>query len=106
MSALLIVLAIVGIATCGVAIFVLVQTAQTLRSARRLFDDMDGRLVPLVEKIEVTVDAVNAELLRIDGIVTRFEDVSDAVNAPFDAVNAVGSRLRQAWTAARRARKG
>jgi hypothetical protein len=74
------------------------------------------RLIPLLDKIDVTVDAANAELLRIDGILTQFEEVSDrvsstthavqgAVNAPLDAVNAVGTGVRDVITEWRRNRK-
>ncbi len=115
-NTLVIVLVAAGIVTCGVLVYALVEAVSTLRSVRRLADDLDGRLIPLMDKLDVTVDAVNAELLRIDGIVTRFEEVTDrvssttnavhdVVNAPMEAVNAVGSRVRQAWVAARRARK-
>lgn len=108
-------LVIAGLIVCGFAVYALVEAVRTLRVARRFIDDMDERLVPLLAKVDVTVDAVNAELLRIDGIVSTFEDVSDkvstttnvvhgAMNAPMEAVNAVGSRLRDAWRTARRTR--
>lgn len=54
-----------------------------VRSTNRLMDTVDEvrvRLVPLIEKADVTLDAVNAELLRIDGIVSQAEEVGDAVS--------------------------
>jgi len=113
LSYLVILLVVTALALCGVAVYALVELVKTSRSVRRLSEDLDVRLVPLLDKVDVTVDAVNAELLRIDGIVTTFEDVSDrvssttnavhdAVNAPMGAVNAVGARLRDAWRSARR----
>ena len=42
--------------------------------------DVRSRLVPLLEKADVTVDAVNAELLRLDAIVTQAEGVGEAVS--------------------------
>ncbi|MDZ4064483.1 MAG: hypothetical protein U1E22_07420 [Coriobacteriia bacterium] len=113
--ALVTALVISALVVCGFAVFALVESIRTLRDARRLHAEVGERLIPLIEKVDVTVDAVNAELLRIDGIVSTFEDVSDkvstttnvvhgAMNAPLEAVNAVGSRLRDVWRTARRMR--
>lgn len=110
-------LAILGIGLSLLAGFAIVEFIKTMRSARRLADDLDERVVPLLDKVDVTVDAVNAELLRIDGIVSKFEDVSDkvssttnavsdVVNAPMDAVGHVSTRLRDVWKTARRSRRG
>lgn len=92
-------------ALSGVAIYGIIEAVATLRSVRKLSDDMQTRLVPLIEKANVTVDAFNAELLRIDGIVTQIEEVSDrvscttnavqdAVHGPMEAVSNMGARLR------------
>jgi hypothetical protein len=81
---------------------------KTLRSVRVLADDIDARAVPLLDKADVTVDALNAELLRIDAIVTRFEEISDRVestsrtvqdvaNAPVEIVTDFADRMRRAW---------
>jgi uncharacterized protein YoxC len=43
-------------------------------------EDIRSRLVPLLDKADVTVDAVNAELLRVDAIVTQAEEVGEAVS--------------------------
>jgi ABC-type transporter Mla subunit MlaD len=99
-----------------VAVFALVENVKTMRVARTFFEETSANLQPLIEKADVTIDAVNAELLRVDGIVTTLEDVSDrvsdttsvvhtAVNAPAEVANVMGVRLREAWRAARRARK-
>lgn len=114
-SALVMTLIIAALGVCVVAAFALVEFVRTLRSLRGLSEDIGERFIPLLEKLDVTIDAVNAELLRIDGIVSTFEDVSDkvstttnvvhgAMNAPLEAANVVGSRLRDAWRGARRAR--
>ena len=105
-SVLQLVLLVAGIALCAVAIFGIVEAVKTLRSVRRLSDDMHATLVPLLEKADVTVDAMNAELLRIDGIVTQIEDVSDrvstttnavqeAVHGPLTAASNAGMKLRR-----------
>lgn len=97
-----------AISLCGVAIWALIDFVQTSRSLRATSDETRERLVPLLDKADVTVDAVNAELLRVDSIITRFEDTSekvtsasntitDIVNAPAEIVNEAASRFRQAW---------
>jgi hypothetical protein len=102
------VLLVVAIAACGVVIWALSESVKTARSARALADDLDARLVPLLEKADVTVDALNAELLRIDGIVSRIEEVTERVestsrtvqgvaNAPGEIVTDIADRVRRAW---------
>lgn len=107
-SVLLGILIVIAIVMCGVAIWALLEGVKTARSVARLADDLDTRLVPLAEKADVTVDAINAELLRIDGIVTTFEEigqrvdettktVSEVANAPAEIVNDLADRVRRAW---------
>jgi len=110
------VLVVVAIVVCGIGFWALVELIKMSRSARVLFDDLDQHVVPLLEKVDVTVDAINAELMRIDDIVSRVEDVSDkvsatssvvhgAVNAPLEAVNLVGGRLRRWMRVAKAVRR-
>jgi len=117
LSYLLILLVVAALGLCVVAVYSLVDIVKTSRSVRRLSEDLSRRVVPLLDKIDVTVDAVNAELLRIDDIVTTFEEVSDrvssttnavheAVNVPVTAVSAVGAKLRDAWRSARKSSAG
>jgi uncharacterized protein YoxC len=107
-TALLAVLLVSASALCGVAIWALIESVKTARSARQLADDLDARLVPLLDKADVTVDAMNAELLRIDQIVTRLDEVTERVsdtsravqevaNAPAEIVNELAERVRRAW---------
>lgn len=110
-----IILIVAAIAACAAAVYALIEVAMTARSTRALADDGRVTLIPLIEKVDVTVDAINAELLRIDAIVTQFEEVSDrvnstthavqdVVNAPLEAVTAVGTGVRgvvSAWRARR-----
>lgn len=107
-SVLVSVLIVVAVAMCGVAIWALTEAVKTAKSVRTLSDDLDERVVPLLEKADVTVDALNAELLRIDAIVTRFEEISDRVettsrtvqevaNAPVEIVTDFADRVRRAW---------
>jgi hypothetical protein len=107
-TVLLSVLIVVASALCGVAIWALVEAVKTARSVRTLTDDLDARMVPLIDKVDVSVDAFNAELLRVDAIVTRFEEISDRVestsrtvqdvaNAPVEIVTDIADRVRRAW---------
>jgi hypothetical protein len=107
-TVLLSVLIVVAVALCGVAIWALLEGVKTAKSIRTLSDNLDARIVPFIEKADVTVDALNIELLRVDAIVTRFEEISDAVestsrtvqgvaNAPVEIVTDIADRVRRAW---------
>ena len=80
--ALIIVGILVGLAALY-AIRVLVLATGTILAD---LEEVRGRLVPLLDKADVTVDAVNAELLRIDAIVSQAEEVGDAVSTASDFV--------------------
>ena len=114
---LLSVLVVVVALFCGVGIWALLEGVKTAKSVRVLADDLDARLVPLLDKADVTVDAFNAELLRVDAIVTRFEEISDRVettsrtvqevaNAPVEIVTDFADRVRRAWKSRRGAPDG
>jgi uncharacterized protein YoxC len=114
---LVIALIVAALVLCGFAVYALVEAVRTLRSVRALSDDLARSLPSLIEKADVTVDALNAELLRVDSILSDFEDVSsrvghtvtvvqDAVNVPANAVSAASERIREAWHRARRSRTG
>lgn len=103
-----IVLLAAAIAVCGFVIWAVRDLVATSRSTRKLVDDLDASLIPLLGKADVTVDALNAELLRIDEIVTRVEEVTDRVsstsrtvqevaNAPAEIVNEIAGRVRNAF---------
>lgn len=113
-SVLLIVLLVAASALCATAIWALVDLVATSRSMRALSDESRQRLVPLLDKVDVTVDAVNAELLRIDLIVSRFEVVSERMaqtsetvsgiaNAPERIVEDITARVR-GWSRRRQER--
>lgn len=112
-NVLVIVLLAVGIAGVGFLVWALIETARTLRSVRTLSDDVRSRLVPLLDKVDVTIDAVNMELLRVDAIVTRVEEVTDRVsntsrtvqevaNAPVEIVTGIADKVRTAWRGRKR----
>lgn len=79
-GALVIVLIIVAIVLATVAIYALVVAVRAIRRALGALEDVRGRLVPLLDKADVTVDALNAELLRVDAIMTQAEEVGEAVS--------------------------
>lgn len=98
-----------------VLIVVLSRLVSTLKRAETTMREVDTTLVemrtavvPLVGKAQITIDAVNAELLRIDGIITTFEEatdrvastseaVTDMVSAPMDIVTGFAQRVRKSW---------
>lgn len=74
------------------AIFVLVRAVRDLMVA---VEQVRSRLVPLLDKLDVTVDAANAELLRVDAIVTRAEDVGEAVAHASDFIRSPVNKAAQ-----------
>lgn len=111
-TVLLVVLIIAATVACIVGVWALREVAFAARSVRMLSDDTHLRFVPLLDKADVTVDAVNAELLRVDILVTRFEDAADRVsqtattlheiaNAPERIAGGIAEKVRS-W----RGRKG
>jgi uncharacterized protein YoxC len=107
-TVLQIVLLVAATAVCGFVIWAVFELVATARSTRKLADDLDASLMPLLAKADVTVDALNIELLRIDEIVTRVEEVTDRVNstsrtvqevanAPAEIVNEIAVRVRKAF---------
>lgn len=81
------------------AVRVLVVAVRNLTAAA---EEVRSRLVPLLDKADVTVDAVNAELLRVDAIVTQAEEVGDAVSNASEFIRSPVNRAAQ--TVARLAR--
>lgn len=79
-GALGIALTAVTIVLVAVAIYAVYAILKAVRALLQAVEDVRGRLVPLLEKTDITVDALNAELLRLDAIVTQAEGVGDAVS--------------------------
>ncbi|MDO9556749.1 MAG: DUF948 domain-containing protein [Coriobacteriia bacterium] len=113
MEVLDIVLAAMLVVLIGVGIYATFLLVRTLGEARTFMTEMRERLTPLLKKADVTIDAVNAELLRLDGIVTQVEEVSGTVSSttrvateiirsPMNKVAEVGSKLIGALRTRRR----
>lgn len=103
------VLLVLAIILAGAGIYAVVLLVKTLRQTQRTMEELRSKLVPLLDKVDVTADALNAELLRVDGIMTDIEGVSGAVSSatdiirtPVGVVAGLGTRLAHAFTRARR----
>ncbi len=68
------------------ALFVLVRTAEATRSLVR---HLDAGLPPLIAKASATLDTVNVEMVRVDGLVTQLEEVSDKVTSTTRAASEI-----------------
>ncbi len=108
-SVLEIVLLVLGIVAAGAGIYAAVVLVTTLREAQATLAEFRDRAIPLIDKADVTLDAVNAELLRVDGIVTDIEEVSGAVSSatdmirtPVDALAGLGGRIARSFARSRR----
>ena len=110
LTATLIVVAIIAL---GVVIYALIEAVGTMRAVRRLTEDLEARMPDLIEKADVAIDAFNAEMLRLDGIIDQVEDVTTRVsrtatlvhevaNVPATAANVAGERLRTVWNRMKR----
>jgi hypothetical protein len=101
-----IILTLVLIALSGFGIYALTVLVGTLRSWRRLADDVDGRLPVLLEDADVAVQAASLELMRLDDILLSVQTVSDtaaettraaseAVHVPMAKVGEYAERARR-----------
>ena len=90
-TVLLIVLLGAATALCVTAVWGIFEMVKTARSVRVLADDLDARLVPLIEKADVAFDVVNVELLRIDEFgIAHVKDMSHRV-----AFDLAGQKLQE-----------
>lgn len=85
-EALDIALTVAALVLTLVALYGLVVIIKAVRRIETAVEDVRVRLVPLLEKADVTIDAANAELLRLDAIVTQAEEVGDAVSTASDFI--------------------
>lgn len=86
---LIVVLLVGSVALVAVATWAFIEIARTARVVRQLSATADSRLVPLIEKADASLDLMNAEMMRIDGIVTQVEGVSDRVTTTSEQVTDV-----------------
>jgi methyl-accepting chemotaxis protein len=69
------------IVLAGVALWGIREIVGSARSVRRLADELHATLPGLIERADKTLAAVNAELVRVNGVVTQIEEVSDRVTS-------------------------
>jgi len=87
-GALGIALTVITIVLVIAAIYVLRVLLKAVQRLLEAVEDVRSRLVPLLDKADITVDALNAELLRVDAIVTQAEEVGDAVSTASGIIRA------------------
>lgn len=69
------------------AIFMLALALVTLKLARsvsitnRILNDIRHEAVPLLTKLQTTMDHVNEEMARVDGVLGSVEEVAGRINA-------------------------
>lgn len=68
----------------GFVIVVLWQLRRTLISVDELARNVNSELLPLLSKAQVTLDELNAELARVNGIVTSIRGVGERVQTGTD----------------------
>lgn len=115
---LLIILIVAAIAVCAMLLWGIWVGIRMMQELQSTVIEVRGRLLPLMDKAEMTLDSINGELERIDSVVTRFESVTDrvtsttnavqeVVSAPMEVLTSVGTGLLGAvarWRRSRRAR--
>lgn len=73
-------------------VWVAVELALTIRKARKetvqKANDVIDKAAPLIDEVQLTLDAANLEVMRVDGIL---EDVSQITSGLSTASNAVGN---------------
>ena len=112
---LLAVLAVVGVIALIYLIRLLHSTRKTMDSANTMVKEAETTIkevrettVPIIEKANVSVDAVNAELLRLDALIGAVEEAgtkaistvgaaTELAQKPVDLLNNVTDKLRRGW---------
>jgi methyl-accepting chemotaxis protein len=80
-SALLTALYTVSVLLAGFAIWAVRELVATARSVKRLSDELNATLPPLISHADETLSSVDIELGRINGVVSQIEEVSDRVSS-------------------------
>lgn len=69
------------IVLAGFAVWGVREVVFTARSVRKLTDELSTTLPPLIERADGTLVALNAEIVRVNGVVSQLEEVSDRVTS-------------------------
>ena len=60
--------------------WMLFQFVKTISILNQFLDDVRNESVPLVSRLQTTIDHVNTQLDRVDGIMTAAESISNKAN--------------------------
>lgn len=69
--------------------WLLYQLVRTMGIANQFLDDVRVETIPLIKRFQVTMDHVNTELERVDGILTAVEGISQKANSATKVVQEV-----------------
>lgn len=105
-----------GILVVGL-LFAVASLTRTLRTMRVTVEEVRREAVPLLGELRRTVDAANAELARVDGVVSRAESIGGTLDSasklaylafsnPVIKVMALGAGTARAAKRLRRRRAG
>jgi len=94
-GALGIALSVMAIALAAAGLYAVSVVVSAVREIRESVEEVRVRVVPLLDKADVTVDAINAELLRLDAIVTQAEEVGGVVSTASDFIRSPVSSAAQ-----------
>ena len=72
-----------------VSAWLLVQLVKTMGIMNQFLDDIRVETVPLISKFQTTMDHVNTELERVDGVLTAVESMSQKANSATKVVQEV-----------------
>jgi hypothetical protein len=104
-SVLQVVLYVLLIVVSGIGVWALIEVIAAARSTRRLTEQLNATLPSLIGRADGTLDAINAEIQKVDVVVSQFEEVSenvvattraasDIAGAPAAAVAGIADRAR------------
>jgi len=82
---------------CGVGTtYVLVRLAAVLQQVTGMLHDVNGEFVPILTRLQTTVDEVNSELSKIDEITGSVVSVTDTIGNTTSAIqSAIGSPVKK-----------
>lgn len=96
----------IAFALVGVAlVWLVVELALTVRSGRKTLDKINTEIDPMMNRVNLTLDAANLEILRVDAILEDVSQITDTManatttvdklaQAPVSAVSNVTDRVR------------
>lgn len=80
-AVLRVVLYTVMISLVGTGVWGVREFVASVRASKRFYEQMHATLPGLIERADNTLAAVNAELVRVNGVVTQLAEVSDRVTS-------------------------